>query len=64
MNKTLETVGAVHTHTHTHTSQFLNKRNAIAVSYEGVFCVDAVCAESVASGFEGVLFFVNYTEDS
>ena len=32
MNKTLETVGAVHTHTHTHTSQFLNKRNVMALS--------------------------------
>ena len=62
MNETLETVGTVHTHTHTHTSQFLNNRNAIAVLYEGVFCVDAACAESVASGFDGVLFFVNYTE--
>ena len=30
MNKTLETVGAVHTHTHT--SQFLNKRNVMALS--------------------------------
>ena len=51
-----------HTHTHTHTSQFLNNRNAIAVLYEGVFCVDAACAESVASGFGGVLFFADYTE--
>ena len=52
------------THTHTHTSQFLNERNAIALSYEGVFCVAGVCAESVASVFEGILFFVNYIEDS
>ena len=33
MNKILETVGAVRTHT----SQFLNKRNAIAVFYESAF---------------------------
>ena len=58
MNKTLETVGAVHT------SQFLNERNAIALSYEGVFCVDAVCAGSVASGCYCALNFINYIEDS
>ncbi len=62
MNKALETVGAVHTHTHT--SQFLNERNAIALSYEGVFCVDAVCAGSVASGCYCALNFINYIEDS
>ena len=62
MNKALETVGAVHTHTHT--SQFLNKRNAIALSYEGVFGVAGVCAESVASGCYCALDFMNYIEDS
>ena len=60
MNKALETVEAVYTHT----SQFLNKRNAIAVSYEGVFCVDAVCAESVASVCYCALNFISYIEDS
>ena len=64
MNKTLETVGAVHTHTHTHTSQFLNNRNAIAVSCESAFGVVGVYVESVASGFESILFFINYIEDS
>ena len=62
MNRALETFGAVHTHTHT--SQFLNKRNGIAVSYESAFDVYIVCTGSVASVFEGILFFVNYIEDS
>ena len=33
MNKTLETVGAVHTHTHTHTHtiHFLNKGESVAL---------------------------------
>ena len=62
MNNALETVGAVHTHTHT--SQFLNKRNAIAVSYEGAFCGADIRTRIVASVFEGILFFINYIEDS
>ncbi len=60
MNKALETVWAVHTHT----SQFLNKRNARAFSYESAFCVAVVCTGSVSSTFKGILFFVNYIEDS
>ena len=32
MDKTLKTVGAVHTHTHTHTRHFLNKRENVALS--------------------------------
>ena len=60
MNKTLETVGAVHTHTHT--SQFLNKRNVVAASYESAFL--RVCDGRVASVFEGILFFINYIEYS
>ena len=34
MDKTLKTVGAVHTHTHTHTHtrHFLNKRENVALS--------------------------------
>ena len=62
MNNALETVGAVHTHTHT--SQFLNKRNAIAISCESAFDAYVICAGSVASVFEGILFFVNYIGDS
>ncbi len=62
MNKTLETVGAVHTHTHT--SQFLNNSNVMAFSYESAFCVADVCAENVASGCYCVLDFINYVEDS
>ena len=62
MNNALETVGAVHTHTHT--SQFLNKRNAIAISCESASCGVGACAGRVASVFEGILFFVNYIEDS
>ena len=64
MNKALETVGAVHTHTLTHTRQFLNKRNALAVSCESAFCMADVCDGIVASVFEDCLFFVNYIEDS
>ena len=64
MNKALETVEAVHTHTHTHTSQFLNKRNAKAVSYESAFGVADVCAVSVASVCYFALDFINYVEDS
>ena len=48
-------------YTHTHTSQFLNKRNAIAVSCESAFGVANVGGESV---FDEILFFVNYIEDS
>ena len=64
MSKTLETVGAVHTHTHTHThtSQFLNKRNVVAASYESAFL--RVCDGRVASVFVGILFFINYIEYS
>ncbi len=62
MNKALETVGAVHTHTHT--SQFLNKRNVIAFSDEDVFCVIDVCDVRVAGVFDGILFCINYIEDS
>ena len=51
-------------YTHTHTSQFLNKRNAIAVSYESAFGMNVICAERVASVFDGILSFVNYIEDS
>ena len=31
MNKTLETVGAVHTHTHTHTTHFLRNKNGVSL---------------------------------
>ena len=58
MNKTLEIVGAVYT------SQFLNKRNAIAVSFESAFGVANVGGESVASVFDGFWFFINYIKDS
>ena len=64
MNKALETVGAVHTHTHTHTSQFLNKRNAKAFSYESAFGINVICVERVASVFDGIFSFINYIEDS
>ena len=62
MNNALETVGAVHTHTHT--SQFLNKRKAIAISCESAFRLADICTRIVTSVFEGILFFVNYIEDS
>ena len=54
----------LYTHTHTHTSQFLNKRNAIAVSDEGAVGVADVGTESVASVCYFALDFINYVEDS
>ena len=56
MNNALEIVGAVHTHT----SQFLNKRNAIAISCGSAFCLADIYTRIVTSVFR----FINYIEDS
>ena len=62
MNKTLETVGAVHTHTHT--SQFLNKRDIIVFSAESAFCGANFCTKRVASVLRDIFNFINCIEDS